>query len=373
VGNLINDASVNKGGLVKTLSVSDPSIKRKKIVLNASLLDIFITNGVFLYTGIFLVPSMFYIFLAMVPIMTVAILFTYILLKSVLGRSFHPVNIYSNGIEFPDFLFNRIAKRPIFLRREDIESAWVRGFSGEGRPEMKGFVTLGFKTRRGKLNDTGARNRAEVESAIEWMERNWRLTVERKGMYPAAATPSTARFTHNVTVQTTYCPQCGRPSDEGFSFCPQCGASFKGPFSLEAEASKTKGNIPPASSYNPYQRGPSDRYIEPSFGYTTPAYQNGKSPKKAFLLGLGLGFLGIMGMGHLYMDKAIRGVVLFIIGGFLASLSLYSWISSLEMTEYSIGIRVFTSLVMSAPYIILQLWQSFDAPKPKKDRTKGKY
>jgi flavin-dependent dehydrogenase len=86
-----------------------------------------------------------------------------------------------------------------------------------------------------------------------------------------------------------------------------------------------------------------------------------------------LGFLGIMGMGHLYMDKAIRGVVLFIIGGFLASLSLYSWIYSLGMTEYSIGIRVFTSLVMSAPYLLLQIWQSFDAPKPKKDGTKGKY
>jgi hypothetical protein len=354
------------------LSVSDPSIKRKKIVLNVSLLDIFITNGVLLYTSI-LVPSMFYIFLAMVPIMTVVILFTYILLRSVLGRSFYPVIIYSNGIEFPDFLFNRLAKRPIFLRREDIESAWVRGFSGEGRPEMKGFVTLGFKTRRGKLNDTGARNRAEVESAIEWMERNWGLTVERKDAFSAAATPSNARVAHKVAVQTVYCPQCGRPSDEGFSFCPQCGASFKGPLSLEAEASKTEGNISPAPSYDPYRRGPSDQHTEPSFGCTTPAYQNGKSPKKAFLLGLGLGFFGLMGMGHIYMDKVRRGVALLIIGGFLAFVSLYSWIISLEMTEYSIGIRVFTALVMSTPYLILQLWQSFDAPKPKKDRTKGKY
>ena len=51
---MAEDSSINKGGLVRTLTVNDPSIRRKKIVLNANLLYIPIVDGMLLYTGLYL-------------------------------------------------------------------------------------------------------------------------------------------------------------------------------------------------------------------------------------------------------------------------------------------------------------------------------
>jgi TM2 domain-containing membrane protein YozV len=122
------------------------------------------------------------------------------------------------------------------------------------------------------------------------------------------------------------------------------------------------GEQPARPSENPY-RAPA-----PS---TYTADQVIKNPANAFKLALGLGFLGIMGMGHLYMDKKLKGFLLLFVGGFLATMSLFTWLTVWD-NEYSMAVNLITAIVLSVPYLVLQIWQAFDAPKPKKEWSRGK-
>ncbi len=70
-------------------------------------------------------------------------------------------------------------------------------------------------------------------------------------------------------------------------------------------------------------------------------------------------------MGHLYMGKKARGILLFVVGGFLATISLAAWLSVWD-SDYSLAVNLITALVMSVPFLALQVWQAFDAPKPPK-------
>ncbi|MCX6650447.1 MAG: zinc ribbon domain-containing protein [Methanomassiliicoccales archaeon] len=368
-----NETFINKGGLVRTFSVCDPSIKRKRLIVNLALLDLFFLNGVLLSVGLFLVPSMLWIFMAMMPIISAATITQHLLLKSVLMKGAYPVTLYSNGFEFHSFLFNRVLRRPDFIRREDVASISVSSFSeGPRADEMRDLLTIYFETKSGRINNTGTRNRVEVESAIEWIERNWGLKVERKNSYSPSPPQTAAHVAHKVNVHTIYCPQCGKGNDQGFNFCPFCGANFE----LKSAPSEPQGGqwtAPSTPSYNPYQRAPSETYQAPLPVNAPLNYPGGKDRRKAFFLGLGLGFMGFMGVGHIYMGKKAKGVTLLIVGGFLAFFSLMFWIVALDLTEYSLGVRVFTALLMSAPYLALQIWQAFDAPKPPKENGRGRY
>jgi TM2 domain-containing membrane protein YozV len=374
MGEMRSDAVVNKGGLVRTLSVSDPSLKRKRLMVNVSLLDLFFLNGVLLYVGMFVTPSLMHIFLAMVPVMTVVVLFQYILLKSVLLRGAFPVNVYSNGIEFPEFLFNRLIGRPTFLRKEEIEEAWTYGFSeGPRGDEMKGHLTLHFRTRAGKLNDTGARGRLEIEPTIGWIERNWGLRVERRSIGAFTPPRTSAPGMAPLDAPQKICPQCGKGSDLDLDFCPFCGAVFDRSFAPAEDVSMSaQWQAPADPRYDPFQRGSSYPYHDrtaarpsryPPVRYVPAPCPDGKNPRTAFMLGLVMGFLGLMGMGHLYLGKTAKGLVLLFVGGFLATLSFFAWMSVWDMTEYELGVRMFTAMIMSAPYLVLQVWQAFDAPK----------
>ncbi|MCG7845118.1 MAG: zinc ribbon domain-containing protein [Methanomassiliicoccales archaeon] len=383
---LASDRLISKGGLVRTLSVSDPSIKRKRLIINASLLDLFILNGAFLYCALFLAstPLLVTVFLSMIPIMTLATLLMHVFLKSVLGKSFYPISIYSNGIEFPTFLFNRMIGRPAFLEKGKIESGWTRGFpEGVRSNEMKEHRTLYFKTKTGRMYDTGARNRSEIEPVIDWIEKNWEIKV-RNNNSPIVnvAPPSPLPTARKVRVIERYCPQCGRSSDGSLLFCPYCGTNFD-PVSMPTEQRPADNNwkVPTEPPYEPYVRSfPEPPMPEPTYQpqYPSPvrdrmAYANGKNPRLAFILGLMLGFMGLMGIGHLYMGKRMKGVALLLIGGFLAMLSLVSVLTIFGPSEYALEVRVVTAALLSAPYLVLQLWQAFDAPKSSNRMPRSPY
>ena len=329
---MADDSSINKGELVRTLTVNDPSIRRKKIVLNANLLYIPIFDGMLLYTGLYLVPEMLMIFLAIVPIMTVGILVSYLLVRSVLGRSFYPVSIYSNGVDFPQFLFNKLIGRPAFMRKEDIVTIWTNDLSNAPRvEEMRGYMTLSFKTSSAKVNETGIRSRPEIESVVEWIERNWGLPVESGT--PSRSVPShqTLQPRQNISTVQKFCSQCGRSSDGTLYFCPYCGTNFvQAPNQTKESPVDDRLQVPNEPAYDPYQRPLTDTYptspVENSSQYSQVeygqmTYPNDKNPRFAFILGLALGFLGFMGIGHLYMGKVVKGLILLIVGGFLAMFS----------------------------------------------------
>jgi len=357
---------INKGGLVRTFSVCDPSLKRKRLIVNIALLDIFFLNGVLLFVGLYLTPSLLGIMMAMMVTVTIVAIVQHLLLKSILLRGDFPVTLYTNGLEFPSFFFNRILRRPEFIGRDDIASITVTGFlPGVRGGEMNGIRTINFKTRSGKSNDTGGRSVTEVEAAVEWMEKNWKMKVER---YSTPNEAFTATHTaHKVSVDTRTCPNCGRGSDKMLNFCPFCGSRLEPEGAARDQAATEPPQPSYAPSYNPYQRNVSATMPAPLVRNVAPEYPNGKDPRRAFFFGLLLGFLGFMGIGHIYLEKNAKGVVLLIVGGMLAVLSVMAWMTVLGPSEYSLGVRVATALILSGPYLVLQIWQAFDAPKPKRE------
>jgi len=130
--------------------------------------------------GLFVAPELLEIFLLIIPVVTVMVLSQYMVLRSILLRSAYPVVIYTGGVELPDFLFNRLMRRPSYIRREDMASAWSH-VPVESNALLKEHLALHLRTKGGKIFDTGVRDRREVSEALEWMGRNWAITIERSG------------------------------------------------------------------------------------------------------------------------------------------------------------------------------------------------
>ncbi|HEY3420910.1 MAG TPA: hypothetical protein VGK23_10185 [Methanomassiliicoccales archaeon] len=69
------------------------------------------------------------------------------------------------------------------------------------------------------------------------------------------------------------------------------------------------------------------------------------------------------------MRKFVKGFVLLVFGGFLALLSLASIILIFTPDEFSLSVKVITAVILSTPFLVLYLWQVFDAPKPTRSGT----
>jgi hypothetical protein len=156
-------------------------------------------------------------------------------------------------------------------------------------------------------------------------------------------------------------------------FCPYCGKVFDEPVPVPIVTPTPQAPVvPPAQPtyQEQYQRPPEPQWSRPpELPYSKPspsAYDSWtRDQSRAFKIGLGLGFLGFMGLGHLYMGKKVRGLLLFLAGGFLAAISLTAWLTVRD-SEYSMAVNVVTAMVLSVPFLALQVWQAFDAPKPPK-------
>ena len=412
------DRIINKGEQVRTLSVNDPSMKRKKLIVKVSLLDFVIINGVLLYTASALGLDFQSAFLIALPVLNVAIALEYIFLSYALGKGFDPITVYSNGIQFPERAFLKMIRRPSFVRSDEISSIRVHDFSCSGRSnEFAGHSYLSLTNRKGKRYDTGPRLSSEMDPTIDWMEINWGLNI--RAQEPRRASPATIPVhghEHRATkipasFAPRYCPNCGKQCDYSLNFCTSCGRMLDQdmvrhtvvheappvpsvpfqdrytrtndvPRKMDVYDGLTQYNAPPshqAPAQDPYMRAstPSQPYYNPPQHGVPPAQHqiglDGKNPRKASILALVFGFLGIMGIGHFYMGKDIKGIVLFLAGGFFAVLSLAAFVVVLTDTEGPSLARIAAALVLSAPFLLTQIWQVFDAPKPKKDRNDGYY
>lgn len=175
------------------------------------------------------------------------------------------------------------------------------------------------------------------------------------------------------TEGSRVCQICGRTSDADLYFCPYCGKVFDEPVPKPAEmpAPRTVSVPPTQSAYQAqYQRPPEPQWsMPPEVPYNRPTASRFDSwtrdQSRAFKIGLGLGFLGFMGMGHLYMGKKVKGLLLLPVGGFLAIISLTAWLTAWD-SEYSLAVTLITAMVLSVPFLALQVWQAFDAPRPPK-------
>lgn len=346
---------MSQGSTLRTFAISDPSLTRKRSIVNLSLLIAFMSVGVLLYTGLFSASEQLLFGLAIMAPLTVFAILQYLMLRPVLLRSAFPVTLYQNGIEFPTFPFDKLMKRPSYVAKEDIQDAWVSGFHPARGDQMRGHIVLNLRTAEGKLRDTGARTAEDVEAAVQVIETQWGLKVERRDVIASSVTPSVPGLP--VKEMMKYCPQCGKAGMMDLAFCPYCGRMFDAPGGAATpERTYEPRPVPPDVQEQAWQGPP----IAPPWSVSV---MGGKDPKKAFKLALVLGFLGIMGMGHAYMGRIWQGLVFLLIGGFFALLSLASWIISLGMNEFSIGVRVFTAGLISIPYLVLQAIQVLDSQK----------
>lgn len=126
----------------------------------------------------------------------------------------------------------------------------------------------------------------------------------------------------------------------GARFCSNCGGSLSAP-----PGGPTP--IPPT-----YGQG---YYARPYYGY--PAVQQ-KDPGIAAILALLAGIIGLMGMGHIYLGRITRGLIILVGGIVLWSLAFFFLFAGVFGPT---GILWIFSLVCLIGVLVLLVWQVYDA------------
>lgn len=146
------------------------------------------------------------------------------------------------------------------------------------------------------------------------------------------------------------CPRCGEPIREWSKYCSRCGwklapSGDTGPTYHEAQYPRPdyQGSYHPL----PYYR----------------SWVKEKDPSTVLLLALILGIIGFMGIGHLYIGKIARGVVLLIFGlivvpMFAASL-MYFIVSG--MGYYPNETVIIPFIILIIVWLVILIWQTYDA------------
>jgi hypothetical protein len=125
-----------------------------------------------------------------------------------------------------------------------------------------------------------------------------------------------------------FCPKCGKEVPVEANFCPSCGYAFN--------------QVPPAKPV-----------ILP----------NQKNTGIAAVLALVLGIFGLMGVGHVYVGKIKRGIILLIIGIIFGILSIFSTLILLSLfTGFStFGLGSIGAIIVIIIDLALWIWQTYDA------------
>jgi TM2 domain-containing membrane protein YozV len=408
---LMADYRDDKGVVVRTLEVSSPGIRGQKIVVNAIPLTSLLMVFIFSYFAFVLYqddPTLQMIYLLSMVFFVASDIFMFLLFQSAFGRNWSKIEFFDNGIQFPRFLWDRLMGREGYLARSKIVSVKADIIANPG---VVGTNTgeLIFTTNSGKRYRTGFRIKEDVLSTSEWIEENWQMKVDVIG---SNGNPILAPHMAPVSgsVRSIICVGCGYVFTGELGFCPCCGRmvtnekdqteitsyqrlSERPQVVVQDPLSGSSHNQTPSFQNAQYQnqnqkypvyQGPYGQsgLDQPNQAFPGPAAYYGqnqypqqyapyaKNPRLATKLAAVLGLLGIMGIGHLYMRKPIKGILLLFIGGFFALLSSVSIIMIFQPSEFSMIVRVITAAMMSAPFLLIYLWQVFDAPKPSKAQMK---
>ena len=142
-----------------------------------------------------------------------------------------------------------------------------------------------------------------------------------------------------------YCSHCEKDMPKNFKFCPVCGSAPPAP--NPPPQPNYNPNPPPQPNYNP-NPPPQPNYNPnppPQPNYN-PQYQAGyKDENTTLILAIILGFIGLPGIGHMYVGKVGSGV----------GILIGSWVL--------IVVGVLTMGIGLIVYLVLFIWQIFDSRK----------
>lgn len=368
-----------RGIIIRTIEGSDPNPMRK-LLPKITLLTIpvgWITGILlyFLHPDVFLLVSFLIIF-----IMTIAGLLYYIVIKAILGRGFVPIQIYSSGIQFHLFLFDQMRGSNGYVGKNDIDMVYVSSVWNVGPGANQGdYSSFSVHTKDKKVYQSGPRLKHDIDSVINWMKKEWGIKVVESGMNqggaqmasPITPTPSSTTVrAHKVPVAPTprpapapayrpppmeFCRSCGAGMVKGSRFCPACGYQIGG----VPEVKQSTVTYPPAN------------YSQQTIPIHTPVppYDQ-KSPKVAVGLAL-LGFIGMMGIGQMYMRRWVKGVALFFIGGFLALLALATLTMIFSESTYDIWVSITSAAFFNGLFFAVLGWSIMDASRTAKKYNAG--
>jgi len=124
-----------------------------------------------------------------------------------------------------------------------------------------------------------------------------------------------------------YCPECGKKVSPKAEICPRCGVRIK-----------------------PAIEEPKVRVVET------------KSPGVAAVLALVLGLFGLWGIGHIYVGKIGRGILLLVGGLIIEILALSTIFTSMfgfgfYVSPAIIGFAIIASVLVLVGWI----WQTYDS------------
>jgi hypothetical protein len=423
---MVDDFSFNDMSS-RTLEVTYPGIKGQKIVVALMPLT---TLAMVLFLGYYALvlykddATFQTVYLLMIFFFVFGDILFFLFFHSLFGRNWKRVEFSDSGVRFPRFLWDRLRGREEFLAKSKISSVRASIITS---PNVVGTDNGEFiiSTSSGKLYRTGFRAKADIFSTAQWIETTWQMKVEiadsRGGPISVAQTAPAA-----VRSQPKVCRGCGYVFLDDLNFCPSCGRmadnekdvvemfSSGGPAErpsaviAQVSASKYQDGTDHQDHYVQWQPRPSNEGAQgqvqsnpytqyqdhpnpvpqniyyqgqyygqqgqappgPATGQRESQYRSydpsAKDPRLATILAAFLGLLGFLGVGHLYMRKPVKGIILLFVGGFLALFSVVSILNIFQPSEFSISVRLATAAMLSAPFLALYLWQVFDAAKPKR-------
>jgi hypothetical protein len=223
-------STMNRGIPVRTLSVYDPRIRAKRMIV---LIDTAVTIGVAFFLLFFFIFWMEVAWVGVVLFISFLVMsvFGYIVLDHGLGLSAREVHIYSNGVQFPETRFTRLFRIEPFVSKERIREVRI-GPSMASSADKSVKPMIGERTARLILvlekyqQDSSERRYSEVIAATEWMAKEWKIPVEGsegpvKGDLPTIPIVSDP---HSID---TFCTNCGIERGQGMNFCSSCGQRFE--------------------------------------------------------------------------------------------------------------------------------------------------
>ncbi len=131
-----------------------------------------------------------------------------------------------------------------------------------------------------------------------------------------------------------YCQNCGNEVQSGTRFCPECGANIQ---------------------QDQYRQSHADQ------SYYQQPYSK-KDPTIATILAVVLGFFGLFGIGHIYVGRIARGIVLLILGLIIVPLFVFGAIFNFALFgSGGLGGGIVLIIFSAVIWFILLIWQTFDA------------